>query len=282
MSNVEIYYFTGSGNSLHVSKELQKRLPGSELIPIVSLLDKDTTEAKADAVGFVFPIHGMTIPVPVKKFFNKLNASSAGYLFAVATRAGTWHNAFDKIDKILEKSDKSLNSCFTLNMASNDPKFKDWKPATEEELARVASEVRNRLDTIRNMVTDKENFREKADDGVIYPAGVLMKSFALFGMFYMERTGANDYFYSDTKCSGCGMCEKVCPSRKREMAGKTPVWQNDVKCYFCYACVNYCPRKAAQIKSKVYMKSYTESNERYLHPYATANDIARQKRLKLD
>jgi flavodoxin len=42
MNKVEIYYFTGSGNSLYVAKELQARIPGSDLIPIVSLLNKDT------------------------------------------------------------------------------------------------------------------------------------------------------------------------------------------------------------------------------------------------
>lgn len=38
--------------------------------------------------------------------------------------------------------------------------------------------------------------------------------------------------------------------------------------------VLYTPFK---IKSKIYMKSYTEENEKYCHPYATANDIAGQK-----
>jgi len=39
--STEIYYFSGTGNSLHVAKELQKRLPETNLIPIVSLLNKD-------------------------------------------------------------------------------------------------------------------------------------------------------------------------------------------------------------------------------------------------
>jgi flavodoxin len=34
----EIYYFSGTGNSLYVARELQKRVPEAELIPIVSLL----------------------------------------------------------------------------------------------------------------------------------------------------------------------------------------------------------------------------------------------------
>ncbi len=45
----------------------------------------------------------MTIPVPVRKFFNKLDVSSAGYLFAIATRGGTWHNAFAEIEILQEE-----------------------------------------------------------------------------------------------------------------------------------------------------------------------------------
>lgn len=282
MSKTEIYYFSGSGNSLHVAKELQERIPGSDLIPIVSLLNKVTIVTKADKVGFVFPIHGMTMPIPVKKFIKKLNVYPAEYLFAIATRAGTRHNAFIKIDKILKRSGKSLNSCFTLNMASNDPKFKDWKPATKEELIMQESDVHNRLDRIQKIIINKDNCRENVDDGVIYPANLLIERFALFGMFFVEHTGANNYFYSDTKCIGCVTCEKVCPSQKIKLVNNKPLWQKDIKCYFCYACVNYCPKGSVQIKSKIYMKSYTESNDRYPHPYATANDIARQKAVGLE
>lgn len=277
MSKVEIYYFSGSGNSLHVAKELQERIPGSDLKPIVSLIRKDTIKTKADTVGLVFPIHGLTVPIPVKKFVRKLNVNSTKYLFAIATRAGTTHNAFIEIDKILKKSGKSLDSWFTLNMASNDPKFKDWRPPTQEELAKLESEALNKLDMIQKIIINKVNVRENVRDDVIYPANFLIERLALFGMFFVEHTGANNYFYSDTKCVGCGTCEKVCLSQKIKMADKKPVWQNDVKCYFCYACVNYCPKKSVQIKSKVYMKSYTENNSRYPHPYATVSDIAGQK-----
>lgn len=53
----EIYYFSGTGNSLHVAGELQIRIPDTKLLPMVSLLNKNVIETKADIVGFVFPIH---------------------------------------------------------------------------------------------------------------------------------------------------------------------------------------------------------------------------------
>lgn len=78
MSNkAEIYYFSGTGNSLHVAKELQERIPETTLIPIVSLLNKESVNTDGETVGFVFPIHGMTIPIPVKTFLKKLTLQSA-------------------------------------------------------------------------------------------------------------------------------------------------------------------------------------------------------------
>ena len=63
----EIYYFSGTENSLHVAKELQKRIPKANIIPIVSLLNKDVIETKGETVGFVFPIYFTAIPIPERK-----------------------------------------------------------------------------------------------------------------------------------------------------------------------------------------------------------------------
>ncbi len=274
--STEIYYFSGTGNSLYVARELQKRIPETNLIPMVSLLDKDIIETSGETLGFVFPIHGMTVPIPVKKFIKKLHLKSAKYIFAIATRAATPHRAFIAIEKILKKNGKVLDSFFTLNMASNDPKFEDWHPATGEELAELESEVKNKLDSIQNIVLNKEKSREK-DTNFTVPVNFVLERLVLLGMAFAEYDGAKDYFYSDSKCKGCGTCEKVCLSGKIKMVNKKPVWQENVKSYMCYACLNYCPAQAVQIKSKFYMNSYTEENERYPHPYATANDIAGQK-----
>ena len=279
MCEVEIYYFSGTGNSLHVAKELQKRIPGTNLIPIVSLLKKDIIETNGETVGFVFPIHGMTVPIPVKKFTKKLDLKSTKYIFTIAARAGSQHRAFIEIEKILKKRGKSLNSYFTLNMASNDPKFKGWQPATSEKIAKLESEVQNRLDSIRKIIINQENSRE--EDSNFIPVSYVLERLILLGMAYAEYNGAKDYFYSDSKCTGCGTCEKVCLSGKIKMVDNKPVWQENVKSYMCYACLNYCPVHAVQIKSKIYMKSYTEENERYFHPYATANDIAAQKQTRI-
>jgi hypothetical protein len=66
------------------------------------------------------------------------------------------------------------------------------------------------------------------------------------------------------------------------MIDNKPVCLENIKSYMCYACLNYYPAQAVKIKSKTYMKSYTEENEKYPHPYTKAKDISGQKKNKIE
>lgn len=273
--NTEIYYFSGTGNSLHAARELRKRITETELIPIVSLLDRNIIKTNADTVGFIFPIQLAMAPAPVIEFVKKMDLKSAEYIFAVATRAGSQHRAFIDLENILKKKGKTLDSFFSLNMPSNDPKFEGWKPATQEEIRKLESDIQNKLDSIQEIILKKEKIHEE-DTEFITP----MPAFPILSIFlpFLSRF-YNVEFYADSKCIRCGTCEKVCLSGKVKMIDEKPVWQKDVQCFFCHACLNYCPQHAVQIKSTRLLKSFTEENERYSHPYATIDDIAGEKEL---
>lgn len=273
IGKVEIYYFSGTGNSLHIARELEKRIPDTEIIPLVGFLNKGVVKTSAKTVGFVFPIHMAMSPGPVRKFLEKLDSKSVEYIFAIATRFGTKHRAFIDIEEILKRKGKVLDSFFSLNMASNDPKFDDWHEATEEEIADLEVEIQKNLDSIQKIVINKEKSRKKDTTFTKgMPAFPIISSLLpFFNRFYSVE------FYSDSKCVSCGTCEKVCLSEKIRLINEKPTWQEDVPCFSCYACVNYCPQQAIQIKSPRFFKTYTEVNGRYSHPYATVDDIARQK-----
>ena len=271
MSNTEIYYFSGTGNSLHVARELQKGIPEANLIPMVSLLQNDIIQTHGEMVGFVFPVHFATVPLLVEMFLRKLGLNSCRYLFAVVTRGGTTNRAFSDIRKILKDQGRSLDACFTINYADNNPRFSNWKAPTKEELINMEAVAQDRIQFILDTVLNRTKMWEKDIHYTVQIPSILLMSIpAILGM--ARLFGMQDKFYSDSKCTGCGICEQVCLAGKIRMIDNKPVWQEKVRCFSCRACINYCPQQAAQMKL-----SKTPKHRRYSHPLVTADDIARQK-----
>jgi len=266
--STEIYYFSGTGNTLHVSKELQNRLPKSSLIPIISLLKKEKIKANAEKVGIVFPIHALTFPWPVKDFLQNIDLTSASYLFAIATRE-CFATVFSKIDKLLANQNRSLNACLSFEMPTNYiPMFDLY---SQEKIDAVESKMLEKLDSFADVINNSGTFRPKDNpiffglSHVVYP--VITYLFHKRRFPNMERS-----FYADNNCSGCGICEQVCLSNKIKLVDKKPVWQENVKCTYCFACLHYCPNYAIQIKGK-----NTVTRGRYHHPDISAKDILNQK-----
>jgi NAD-dependent dihydropyrimidine dehydrogenase PreA subunit len=282
--NTEIYYFSGTGNSLHVAKELQKRLPGAKLIPILSLVGQEFVTTSGDTVGFVFPHYASSLPKIVRAFVERLDLESASYLFAIATRGGTKTWAFAEIDEILKEKGRRLNAHFAITMpGGNDALVKGYaERVTEERIRRLESEMLTRLDALHKIIVGREASREE-DKGDVAPPPLLEPFIPLLDAMspYLIRLGriveSSFEFYHDETCTGCGVCRRVCLAGKVQMVDDRPVWQAGVGCHGCFACLSYCPELSIQVRSKWYLRSYTEQNGRYHHPEVTAREIAAQK-----
>jgi Pyruvate/2-oxoacid:ferredoxin oxidoreductase delta subunit len=281
----DIYYFSGTGNSLHVARGLQTRIPDTRLVPIVGLLGEDTVKASAETVGLVFPQYASSTPKLVDRFIGKLDLGAAEYVFAVATRGRTDCYAFDQIDKLLKKTGRRLDAFFVLTMPSgSEPLVEDYAvKITEERIAKLESEAQRRLDAIQEIITAREPHRQEDCSSQTPPPAFLKPLMPIIrllvplliplGKLAESRFG----FYADSKCSGCGLCERVCLAQRIRMVDKRPVWQDKAECFGCFACLNYCPETSVQIKSTWYLKSWTPENGRYHHPEISAQDIAAQK-----
>ncbi|MCK5773172.1 MAG: flavodoxin family protein, partial [Thermoplasmata archaeon] len=70
----KLYYFTGTGNSLWVAKQLAKQLSNFSIEPIANLLsdNKKIENPDSDMIGLVFPVYIFGPPLIVNRFINKL------------------------------------------------------------------------------------------------------------------------------------------------------------------------------------------------------------------
>jgi ferredoxin len=275
-----IYYFSGSGNSFFVAGELQTRIPDSALIPMVSLLGQERIMAASETVGFVFPVHCTTLPVPVKAFLEKVDLSATTYLFAVSTQGGAPPRLVEfHLEALLKEKGRSLDAFFSIKMPWSSPvglmpvyiPGMIEYPKPPEKIAKFEAAARKKLDLIQKVVQTQD--RTPRDD---FPRAVhlSLKRFVckLMGSATDGLEENHIDFYADADCTGCGICEMVCLSHKIKMVDGLPVWQEGVQCYFCYACFSFCPAQAILVKD-----IYAKKGDRYFHPKVTSRDIALQK-----
>jgi ferredoxin len=280
-----IYYFSGTGNSLHVARELKRRMPEAELIPIIRLLHNEIDKTYADTVGLVFPNFCLTIPIPVHDFLEKVDLGSAQYIFAVCTRGGSPSHAFDYINELLRRQGKRLNAQVNITMPWNHPLGKENLPGTgnEDRFRQLEADLQSKIDRLSEHVFAHDDYVVADTDAdleltrwVKAMNSLIPKSWNYESHRFMYQDLIR--FYSDANCTGCGICEQVCLSNKIEMVDDRPVWQEAIKCYGCFACINYCPRQAIQIRSRPpFFESYTVVNARYHHRSITYRDIAEQR-----
>jgi NAD-dependent dihydropyrimidine dehydrogenase PreA subunit len=282
--SIEIYYFSGTGNSLHVARELCERMPEARLTPIVHLLQQDTIKTSADTIGFVFPNFCLTIPIPLHDFLEKADLASAQYIFALCTRGGSQSEAFEYMNQMLKGQGKQLNAQMSINMPWNHM-ITENLPATtnsEQVINRLESVMQGKLDVFAKAVAARERYLEPGTDASFQ----VSLGIRLFDLLVPKSLNckSHDYmyqrlvrFYSDSKCTGCGVCEKVCSSGRIALGDNKPVWKRDVRCYACFACINFCPQQAIQVESRFPIKSNTDVNDRYHHPSVTYKDIAGQR-----
>jgi len=282
---MEVYYFSGTGNSLHVARELRDRFADAKLIPMVQQMRINHPVTSSDAVGFVFPIHLAGMPYPVQDFIEKLNVDSATYLFAAVTRISTSHIADIRLNSILKKKGKVLNAFFIMNMAANSPCglvpkfFPGFKKMVESWVDRIAPEKLTEMETAvqekLNDIIETVNSRGSHWDGknILSLAGKHLNSLLMSPLTKSTRRQKIP-FTVDQDCTACGWCEKVCLSGRITLNSGRPVWTPEVPCWFCYACFNSCPEQAILVRDR-----YEKKLGRYLNPFISAEDIAEQKQV---
>lgn len=79
-----IFYFSATGNSLYVARELAKAVEGGEAVSIPSLMHSGEYDFEADEIGFVMPLYGHMPPNMVQEFIGRAKLK-ADYFFTVFT-----------------------------------------------------------------------------------------------------------------------------------------------------------------------------------------------------
>ncbi|MFW9896289.1 MAG: EFR1 family ferrodoxin [Candidatus Thorarchaeota archaeon] len=258
-----IYYFSGTGNSLTIARSICKKLEDCELIPIVKEMEKKNLKSTTEKVGFIFPLYYAGLPKIVYDFVEKIDLSESNYFFTViASAGGTIKFSFQQLEKILNSKAQKLHLGFIIAMPTNY--IIAYETHSEEQQKMRFEYASKQVEVISEMIKNGEENIDKE---------ILEKDFTRADRFntkFRERVNESDKsFYVDNNCNSCGMCEEICPTNNIIMIEGKPKWQH--KCQQCLACINYCPERSIQFGTE------TEKMGRYHHPEIKVQDIKAQK-----
>jgi ferredoxin len=263
-----IYYFTGTGNSLAIARQLAAALGDTALVAIPrALANGEPLKAPKGAVGFSFPVYCAGLPKMVARFAGTLDLAYADYLFCACTMGGTGATgAFTELDRILGRQGRKLDAGFGFVMPSNFIDQHDVAGAEEQQavFTKAADKVKEAAAKIR----EKRKTRDMEH-------GFRLLFLRMAHPFFIRQTSNWDKkFRVDETCIGCTACEQVCPAANIVMQNQRPVWLH--RCEMCYACVNFCPKMSIQTGDK------SRQRGRYRHPEITVRDMLEQHGRKPD
>lgn len=251
-----IYYFTGTGNSLDVARKLGEKIENAKVLSIAQTVTQERVIA-SDIVGIVCPIYMYNIPLIVVDFIKKIK--NAHYLFMVFAGGGELGSAMKVAQKLFESQNMTLASAFSVTMPSN---YTPYGSTPEEKQQEYFRNAEKKIEEIVKVVVAQEEYIETSDTSFfktyIHP-GLLYK----LGYHYIHVMDKS--FLADEQCNGCSICQKVCPVHNITMVDEKPQWHSH--CQQCYACLQWCPKEAIQYGKK------TVGIKRYHHPNVTVNDI---------
>jgi flavodoxin len=88
-----VYYFTGTGNSLAIAKNIGKVINNCNIVSIAKNISNVNELQPKGIVGFVFPVFYCGIPKIVKAFLENINLSEAYYVYVIAVYGADLGNA---------------------------------------------------------------------------------------------------------------------------------------------------------------------------------------------
>jgi len=257
-----IYWFSGTGNSLALAREIARTLGDARLVPIASLGPGPVT-VDGD-FGLVCPVYFYGLPLLVREFLARVDARSAPYAFCVLDAGGFPGWAATQARCLGRRTGRSFDAVYDVVMPGNyiamyDVRGGDARErvlgAARDGAARVAADVRNRAGRLPRT-------------GSAFAALL----YATFGRWFRRTCrGLDAKFVVTDVCTNCGACARVCPVRNIELGDGRPRWHH--RCEQCFACIHWCPVAAIQIRGRP-----TAKRGRYHHPDVSLEDIASQQR----
>ena len=236
-----ILYFSATGNSLAVARQLAERL-NERLMPLIEAVEQDLTNEKR--IGLVFPTYDFNLPPAMPEMISRLKISPQSYVFTVVTCGSAAGNCVWVLRRILRE--KGIELAYSHKVSVPDNSALAFGRNPNKQLGKF-ERVPARMEQIISELEAESHMLHYSWFGLL--SWLLGRPAIERGMIHC----LGPKVIAD-KCNGCGTCVRVCPMENIQLVDRreskvesreaAQVAFTGDHCTVCLACVHACAQQA--------------------------------------
>lgn len=257
--NARIHYWSGTGNTLKISKWVHGFLKDKVgKVSISSIMNTDPgsliRRGQKSLLLILMPTHGFTAPWPVIKFCLRLPMGGKTHAATIANGGGS-HPGFYLpgfsgsanfiISLILLLKGYKIRGFVDIDMPVSWPAF--FPSMNRAHIDRFLSRAEGVTISFLESILSGKRRIIRLRNAVEFVFGTLLLPvsglYILIGRLFFAKLQ-----FANTKCNSCGICAENCPHGAILMKGREdfekPYWT--FRCESCGRCLSYCPQKAVE------------------------------------
>jgi ferredoxin len=236
-----VRYFSGTGNSWRIASACAEQFQaGGYETEMASIQSRTPPDPAADAACFCFPVHALDLPRNAFPYLRGLPPATKSIHTILLVTGGDPDNAgwaLPSGTNLLSKQGYRVQVADLIRMPIN------WTPFHS------APERRETDEMITQGVEKTKQWIARFLAGESWLKPISLQKFGTLGSVLMRtlyhRRGVYNlwrFFETGSRCNGCGLCARLCPTESIRIESGKPVWSGG--CVQCMRCVNYCPNRA--------------------------------------
>lgn len=246
-NNINIYTFSGTGNTLIVANKLAEVFDKNSYHATVYRMEavKPENVNLKSTIGIGFTIAFWNTYPFVRQWIDNLPAGNGAEVFLFATMGDSSCGMIHHIAKILENKNYKIIDADSFLMPNNFL-------LVQGDAANEKKRNKNLLKVEKFASDIMTDYEYKPKINCFTSLAFKVTSYIVLKLWNTKVAKKIMKFKLNTeKCIKCGICAKICPIDNIEMQ-KFPNFKNN--CIFCLRCVSYCPQQA--LSNKILLKTY--------------------------
>ncbi len=232
-----ILYFSGTGNSAYVAKQLSLQLKEESVDVFARIRSQDYTALQSNRPWVVVcPTYAWRIPRILQQWLEKTALNGCSLIYFVMTCGDNIGYAEKSLKALCALKQMDFCGCFPIVMPENYIAL--FTTPGKEEALEIISRADGEIDKAAEMLRLGKHFpqatihwKDRLSSGIVND------------LFYSMFVGAKKFYVTES-CISCGQCAHLCPLHNIQMKDGKPVWGK--ACTHCMACICRCPTEAIE------------------------------------